>query len=295
MSEVAEKAAEATAEVVEESIDGVVDVLTVAKNNPVTLVVVGALGVVAGAAGGYFFAKRQLRSFYEDLATQEIAEAKEFYSNLNKVGPTGEPLTPLEVMEQRHGTEAAAEALAEYQGRQAVEKVLAEEGGLPPGEPYDEVIDEQQIEKIETQLHESRNVFKDPTFDLEEEKQYRTSDKPYIITHDEFFEAELEFDTSRVTYYELDDTLTDEHDKPITDVNGTIGDDHLVRFGSGSKDNNIVYIRNEKLQCDYEVVKSTGSYLEEVLGMEADQDRELKHSNRNAQLNRRREFRHGDG
>lgn len=320
MSEVAEKAAEATAEVVEETIDGTVEVLQVAKNNPVTLVLVGVLGLAAGGAGGYFLAKKRLKSFYEELSANEIAEAKEFYAGVYKTDEDGAVLSPMEVLEQRHPGEnaEAIAALREYTGRlpseapAATEEELIAEAKASQGHPSDNEMDEAQIRKIEkARLHsisvdkevgpaggkveevveEMRNVFVDPNFDLEEEIKHRTSDKPYIITHDEYFAAEKDYDTQSLTYYENDDTLTDEHDKPLREIDKLIGEDHLVRFGHGSKDKSIVYVRNDRLGTDYEIVKSSGSYVEEVLGMLDEPDNSLKHSDQAA---RRREFRRGE-
>lgn len=318
MSEVAEKAAEATAEVVEEAVDGVVDVVTVVRNNPKALVAVGLLGVVAGGLGGYFAAKSKLRSHYEEIARQEIAEARVFYAGVYKTDDDGEVLSPQEVLSQRHGAEAAAEALRGYRGEspaQSEEDLIAEAKDAQGG-PWDEAQDEAQIRKIEearfhsvsvdkepgphdgtvevVEKEETINVFEEPTFDLQEELKYRTEDKPYIITHDEYFAAEKDYDTSSLTYYEQDDTLADEQDKPIREVDEIIGTDHLVRFGTASGDRNIVYVRNDRLETDYEVIKTGGSYVEEVLGMLENDEPHLKHSNRNAQLNRRREFRRGD-
>lgn len=302
MSEVAEKTADVVVENVEEAIDGVVEVMEVVRNNPVALVAAGVVGLAIGGAVGYFVAAKKLTAKFEDEMAEEIAEARAFYSNLNKVGENGETLTPQEVLATRRG-ERAAEALRTYQGR-SDEPVLE-------GEPYDNVRDEEQLKRLEkraygeevvvaedgtmmtTEVQETRvNIFKDDTFDLEEEIKYRTEDAPYIITHDEYFAGDKDYDMSSLTYYEKDDTLTDEHDKPLEETDNIVGDDHLVRFGSGSKDKNVVYVRNDRLGIDYEITRSRGSYLEDVLGMVEEDPGELKHSD---QRDRRRAMRRDDG
>lgn len=303
MSEVAEKAAEATAEVVEESIDGAVEVLEVMRNNPVTLALVGVAGIIAGGVGGYFFAQKKLRSFYEDLSSEEIAQAKEFYSGVYKTDPEGSPMSPQEVLAERHGSAAAADALRGYQGRQVAEQIVSEENLEVALDEQDEAqisrieerrrhdVEVEEGERTVTETTETVNVFVDPNFDLEEERKHRRIDKPYIITHDEFFEAELEYDTQQLTYFEEDDTLSNERGEAIREIDKMIGEDHLVRFGHGSKDQNIVYVRNDRLETDYEVVKDSGSYVKSVLGMLDDGSDSLKHSQQAA---RRREFRHGE-
>lgn len=296
MSEVAEKAAETTAEVVEETIDGVVDVVEVVRNNPVTLVLVGVAGLAAGGAGGYFIARKLLRKYYSDLSEVEIAEAKEFYANLYKTSADGAVLTPQEVLSQRHGAAVAADALRTYQGRQATESILEKDEMEVALDEQDEaaVIRLEERARSEHKEYteepsETRNVFLDPSFDYEEEVKLRSKEKPYIITHDEYFAAEKDYETQSLTYFEEDDTLVNENDNPVDDLD-VIGEDHLARFGHGSKDRNVVYVRNDKLEMDFEIVLAKGSYLE-ALGL-GPEPNELKHNN---QRDRRRAFRHGDG
>jgi hypothetical protein len=64
-----------------------------------------------------------------------------------------------------------------------------------------------------------------------------------------------------------------------------VGDDNL-RFGYGSNDSNMVYVRNPRIEMDMEIVRSQGTYTKEVLGF--DDEAELKHSGR------RRRFRESD-
>lgn len=308
MSEIAEQTAEVVAEHVEEAIDGTVEVVEVLRNNPKVAVVAAVFGAVAGGALGYFVAQKKLKQFYIDLANHEIADAKEFYSNFYKVDNEGVTMSPKDVMVERHGVEAAAEALQSYEGRPAGPS----EEPVFEGEPYDEVVNEAHIRKMQAKLAEeikskksvaeedieeindkaaAINIFVDNTFDLEEESKYRTADKPYIITHDEFYDSDREYDNHLLTYFEVDDTLVDDTDKPLENVDQLVGEDNLVRFGSGSRDKNIVFIRNEHLGIDYEITRSKGSYLEEVLGMTDDEPGTLKHSDNR---DRRRAFRRGD-
>jgi hypothetical protein len=325
-TQIAEQTADIVADVVEDTIDGVVDVVTVVKNNPIVLAAVGVVGLIAGGSAGYFIAKSQLRSFYEDLSTQEIAEAREFYASLNKVTVDGEPKSPMDILEERHGAEAVAEVVRRYQGVDEEEAIVAAKE--EQGQPHDDEVDEAQIRKLLAQAKdpekrprtqyrqpdkvvdetvavveakeevvvEERNVFKESSeFDLEVEKLSRTEDAPYIITHDEFYEGEKEYDTVELTYWAEDGTLVGEDQLPVENTDKVIGDDHMMRFGSGSKDPNVVFVRNDRLETDYEIKRENGSYLEKVLGLGPEsEERSLRHSNRNAALRRRREFRRGD-
>jgi hypothetical protein len=85
----------------------------------------------------------------------------------------------------------------------------------------------------------------------------------YVITTEQFNEERLEFDKSTISFYEDDETLADENEEIISDVVSVVGD-ALERFGEDSGDPEIVYVRNERMSIDYEVVRFSKSYKETV-------------------------------
>lgn len=95
---------------------------------------------------------------------------------------------------------------------------------------------------------------------------FRGTGRPYIITLDEFNENEGDYTQTTVTYYQGDNVLADDREQPISNANGVIGDSNL-QFGNGSEDPNVVLIRNDTLEVDFEVCLSPGTYSEEVLGV----------------------------
>ena len=104
-------------------------------------------------------------------------------------------------------------------------------------------------------------------FDLKGEfysKQCKSKGKPYPISYEEFSDDAFEKDT--ITYYYGDDTLADTRDEIIDDVDRTVGRDFKDYFGWRSYDDDIVYVRNERLGLDFEVLYDAGTYQEEVLG-----------------------------
>lgn len=204
-----------------------------------------------GVAGGYHLAEKKLEQKYADLSSEEIAEAKRFYSLLNKT----EFETPAAAVEalipEDPERDEAIEALRNYQG---IAMDTPTSGVLVDSQPIDE-------------------TDYDNDFDYEEEVKLRSSDAPYIITKDEFFENDPENEQSSVTYFVGDDTISDERDETIDDIDGTVGEDNLLKFGYGSGDSNVLYVRNEKLGLDFEVNYSTGKYVEQVLGFIEHSDR----------------------
>jgi hypothetical protein len=80
-------------------------------------------------------------------------------------------------------------------------------------------------------------------------------------------------------YFAGDNILCDDKNVPIYNHDSVTG---ALRFGHGSKDPNVVYVRNPDLQAEYEVVRDRGYFQVEVLGAvleEAYEEQELRHSN----------------
>jgi hypothetical protein len=115
------------------------------------------------------------------------------------------------------------------------------------------------------------------TWDYEREMARRDPEEPYVIHMDEFLENESGYSQTTVEYYQGDDTMADENDVPIDHYQAIFG---FLKFGHGSNSRHTVYIRNDRLQAEYEVLLNFGSFREEVLGIrEIDKSKkDLKHS-----------------
>lgn len=82
------------------------------------------------------------------------------------------------------------------------------------------------------------------------------ADGPFTITPEEFGEID-EYETISLTYY-ADGTLADDMDEQVDDIDETIGKDSLDKFGEYEED--VVYVRNDKRKCDYEVLFDSRNY-----------------------------------
>ena len=80
---------------------------------------------------------------------------------------------------------------------------------------------------------------------------------PYVIPPEELGETGYEIES--FTYY-ADGTLTDEFDEPIIDIDGTVGEDFHTHFGEYEDDS--VFIRNEELEKDFEILADTRNFDE---------------------------------
>lgn len=89
----------------------------------------------------------------------------------------------------------------------------------------------------------------------EEGGEAEMSDGPYVISPDEF--DENGYETVSLTYF-ADKVLVDDAWDVVTDLDGTIGRDSLNHFGEYEDDS--VFVRNDKLKIDYEILLDTRNY-----------------------------------
>ncbi len=133
---------------------------------------------------------------------------------------------------------------------QAVEKY---QGG---NEPEDVVQDEKEIPRKKSSASDAvpYNTF---FGDTEKTSLSRNgSEHPYIISPDFFGEYE-DYEPITLIYY-ADGILADEDGDVIDDVNEVVGLDSLSHFGEYEDDT--VFIRNDILKCDYEVLRDERNY-----------------------------------
>lgn len=93
-----------------------------------------------------------------------------------------------------------------------------------------------------------------------EKKDTDDDDAPYVISPDEFGEFDA-YRTVSMTYY-ADKVLADENDDIVEDVENTVGSESLTHFGEYEDDS--VFVRNDRLKCDFEILLDNRTY-EEVL------------------------------
>jgi hypothetical protein len=259
---------EEAAEIAEENVAVAEALYQAALKQKAALFGVGIISFSIGAAAGVFFTKKILRGRYEAIADQEIAEAKQFYSVLhNKPEPSG-LAEKYVVPDDEMG--AAVSALRKYNSDNpeivTVESVQEEE---PP------------VVAVTNIFVEGKVADADEPFDLAYEMTRRTEEAPYVISDEEFFQGEKDYTQNSLTYYQEDDVLVDEREQPINDSDEIVGDHNLLRFGHGSKDKNMVYVRNDRIEIDFEIALSNGSYTKEVLGF-------IEHSDQSGSRRRER-------
>lgn len=269
-----DKATEVVADVadeVSEQASNVADVARTTDSGRVALAI-GAflLGAGVGGGGAYIFAKRQLETKYSKIADEEIAEMREHYQAKARALEAEAAKRPMEdiVREQGYGQPSEEEPGPSAGPPMAVQPPKAVVDADAPVYPSPKPEAEPEVHNVFTDHGDPETTVPvEHDWDYQAELKKRSPDAPYVIHYDERDEMD-DYQVVTVTYYEGDDVVCDERDSVIDEEerNRLIGEQNLNRFGHGSNDPNVVYVRNDSLQLIYEVCKSPNSYAEEVHG-----------------------------
>ena len=94
----------------------------------------------------------------------------------------------------------------------------------------------------------------------EEDEEFMDIGTPYVIPPEEFGEFD-DYEEIGLTYY-ADQVLTDDDDELVEDIEDTVGFDSLNHFGEYEDDS--VFVRNDRLKCDYEILLDHRKYSDVV-------------------------------
>ncbi len=170
----------------------------------------------------------------------------------------------------------APEQLTLLEGNEPKVELLEIPKFISVDEPVEIVADATPVRDEEPQ---SVNIFTnedDWNWDVEDALRSMMADNvPFVIHQEEFIESESGFRQGTLTFYAGDEVVADELDTPIYNWKTLLGE---LKWGHGSRDSNVVYIRNPAVKMEWEVLLSTGHFAIEAMGLEAERDAELKHS-----------------
>ncbi len=93
----------------------------------------------------------------------------------------------------------------------------------------------------------------------------KPKDRPDIEIIDVFDYDTGEYEKGTLVYFTEDGVVCDEGDNIIHEWQELVGEDAINHFGDKSAHEDIVYIRNNKVQTDYEFIREYLSYNETVL------------------------------
>lgn len=239
-----------------------------------------ALSLVAGAAGGYLFAKKQ----FDEKLNLELEKTEKHYgvilTNMKYgVKPKLEDLTsgysgedePLEIEEdpppvKKGGSRPPKKDPVDYQNFASVQTA--------PSQLIEKnIFTDQSPPRKSTPPRDSTGKFvpavatETPAF---EKYQHGTPPvrEPYPITEIEFASNDLEYDQDSALYFVNENTVVLTAD--YTDVidNNLIGAIHLEKLAKGDRE--VMYIRHDGKEMDYQVTRTTDS-LTVALGLGEDE------------------------
>ena len=232
------------------------DIVEAVSRNPLPFALGGfVFGAVVSAGVTFFFTRRHLDTKYNEIAQEEIEAMRDHYHSKTVA------------LESRVRKEVMTEDLDKI----VVEQGYSEKpGDISDGPPM--AVQPPDVDIVEpTQV---RNIFRDRpeppveefVWSFAEEHKRRDPNLPYVIHYDEIHE--MDYQQVELTYYDGDGVLCNDRDEIFDpeDLDRVIGEKNLDRFGHGSNDPLVVYIRNDNLELIYEISKTDQSYAEAVHG-----------------------------
>lgn len=104
--------------------------------------------------------------------------------------------------------------------------------------------------------------------------------KPYVIEETDFLDNMKHYNKISLYYYAQDDVLSDVDEIPITNVDAVVGDETINTLSSANT-YNVIYVRNNRLETDYEIIALNQSYQEQILGLLPGEQRPRKNERKN--------------
>lgn len=276
------------------------------SNEKVKIAIAFTAGICVGGGLGYLVAERALRShtekeidgvknLYRRLRDEDAAQAREDWDAAprdeaeeeDRESDSEESFSEEEVAHTNGYSRALGYSSADdlWQGRHQDPNYQPPTDQELGSDDVEEDIEEKEVEDVRKIRVFNPNRIVDP----DDVTQWdRDPHRPYVITESEFRIDRPDFEKLSITYYRGDDVMADENDGYIPDPDGTVGLDNLQFFGLASGDERLLHIRNERVECDFEVTLNDGSYGREVLGFGIE-DAMLKESKNRVKKMRPRE------
>lgn len=208
--------------------------------------IIGAVAFVFGAAAGSLVTWKLIEKKYMDMADEEIQSVKEMYRS---------KIVNSEVLDEKNDDMFVAREAPEFtvsmeltdEGKQLVDKL----NNLTATYVSD---DEKPDYTAYSQAKEKHNVFDDA---MPEEPEVK-HDEPYVIEPTEFGEFS-EYEQIELTYYK--DGVICENDTDMVDPYDILGDIDVEEH-FGEYENDRVFVRDDRRQVDYEILRDERTFME---------------------------------
>lgn len=190
---------------------------------------------VVGAAVGAVVAWQGTKKFYERQANDEIDEMAKYYKS---------KLEPIE----KENDEDISEA--EKHVEEVEEIVKRTKAAVKMNKEKPSVTEYAAILNKENYTNYSN------TEKREDAKPVEPVDRPYVISSDEFGDFD-NYNQICLTYF-ADKILADDNDEIVDDPDDIVGLSSLNELETFEDD--VIHVRNDRLKCDYEIVKDLRTY-----------------------------------
>jgi hypothetical protein len=209
------------------------------------------IGLAVGSGIGYLIARKQLDAKYAQIAQEEIDSVREYYRRMLD----GSSCDELEDDDQDNDD--------------TVDAVIAEESydktqnfRHSPSPLVRSSLDENKSEKAKRdyQIHKPQpEVVRARVDPPEPPVEPGPGPSIYEISDEDYSETHNEYDKISLYYHRFDGILCDEQEELVDDIGRTIS----VEIEEGLFNRNgAVYVRNDNIAADYEIVIMNSSYSE---------------------------------
>ena len=199
----------------------------------------GVLIFVLGAAAGSLATWKLIEKKYKDIAQEEIDSVKDTFSKMKK----NEYPDKLEDYPDFEEFDDSDDEEEEPKSEQKIDR-----NNKPDIVEYAKILSETGYTNYAERQDKKEKKGVEPVED----------ERPYVISPDEFGEKDG-YENVTLTYY-ADGVLTDYFDNVISNVDEVVGFDSLDHFGEYEDD--AVFVRNEKMETDYEILRDLRDFNE---------------------------------
>lgn len=201
----------------------------------------GVLIFVLGAAAGSLATWKLIEKKYKDIAQEEIDSVKDTFSKMkkNEYPDKLEDYPDFEEFDDSDDVEEEPEPKPEQK---------IDRNNKPDIVEYAKILSETGYTNYAERQDKKEKKGVEPVED----------ERPYVISPDEFGEKDG-YENVTLTYY-ADGVLTDYFDNVISNIDEVVGFDSLDHFGEYEDD--VVFVRNEKMETDYEILRDLRDFNE---------------------------------
>ena len=202
----------------------------------------GVLIFVLGAAAGSLATWKLIEKKYIDIAQEEIDSVKDTFSKMKK-NEYPDKLEDYPDFEEFDDSDDSDDVEEEPKPEQKIDR-----NNKPDIVEYAKILSETGYTNYAERQDKKEKKGVEPVED----------ERPYVISPDEFGEKDG-YENVTLTYY-ADGVLTDYFDNVISNVDEVVGFDSLDHFGEYEDD--VVFVRNEKMETDYEILRDLRDFNE---------------------------------